>query len=296
MRLIYKIASWSRRWGVKRALQGHVALIQLCGLRDVNSATGEGVTMSKSPVIEVEDLVVEYGRGGGVSRAVDGLSFRVMEGECVGFIGVNGAGKSTTIKTLMGFMFPTAGRVRLFGESPRSTRSRGDVGYLPEVALYYPFMKARELLSLYGGLHGLSRRELRVRIPRLLAEVGLEAQGEKLLRTFSKGMQQRLGIAQALISEPRALILDELCSGLDPIGRYDLRRILEELKQKGCTVFFSSHELSEVESLCDRVLIVDQGRLIAEEHDLGRLRVVEGEGSLESFFIDKVRATREIAP
>jgi ABC-2 type transport system ATP-binding protein len=278
----------------KRTLQATPSLIDLqapaVGLQPKRT---RGLRMNASPVIEVENLVVEYGRGASAVRAVDGLSFSVAQGECVGFIGVNGAGKSTTIKTLMGFMFPRAGRVALFGQSPRSRRSRGDVGYLPEVALYYPFMKARELLGLYGGLHGLSRRELRQRIPELLARVGLEGKDELLLRTFSKGMQQRLGIAQALISQPRALIFDELCSGLDPIGRVDLRRILQDLKQSGCTVFFSSHELSEVESLCDRVLIVDRGKLIAEERDLDRRQAVAGEASLESFFIETVRATRE---
>lgn len=218
--------------------------------------------MNEQPVIEVKDLVLEYGKGRARVRAVDGISFTVSQGECVGFIGANGAGKSTTIKSLLGFMFPTSGAVRVFGLPPGTSRSRARIGYLPEVALYYPFMKARELLELYGGLHGISGRELRARIPALLDKVGLGGNGEALLRHFSKGMQQRLGIAQALISNPEALIFDELSSGLDPLGRHDLRGVLLDLKKAGRTIFFSSHELTEVESLCDRVVIIHKGKLL----------------------------------
>ncbi len=216
------------------------------------------------PVIEVENLVVEYGRGRKKIRAVNGLSFQVHQGECVGFIGANGAGKSTTMKTLMGFIFPTSGITRVFGEPATEGKSRQRIGYLPEVALYYPFMKARELLELYGGLHGLSRSDLKKKIPAMLEKVGLAGRGEILLKNFSKGMQQRLGIAQSLIAEPEALFFDELSSGLDPIGRYELRDLLMELKEQGRTIFFSSHELSEVESLCDRALIIHRGQAIRE--------------------------------
>lgn len=218
--------------------------------------------MAGDPVIEVGGLVIEYGRGRNRRRAVDGISFSIQPGECVGFIGANGAGKSSTIKTLMGFLFPAAGEVRVFGETAGTPQSRARIGYLPEVALYYPFMKARELLELYGGLGGLSRGELRDRIPGLLAQVGLDGRGETLLRNFSKGMQQRLGIAQALIAQPELLIFDEMSSGLDPLGRHDLRNVLLGLKRAGRTIFFSSHELTEVESLCDRVIIIHRGRVV----------------------------------
>lgn len=216
------------------------------------------------PVIQVSNLVVDYGRGTNRHRAVNDISFTVNQGECVGFIGANGAGKSTTMKTLMGFTFPTSGSVSLFGEPCGTAESRQRVGYLPEVALYYPFMKARELLELYGGLSGLTRAQLRDRIPATLARVGLEGRGEKLLREFSKGMQQRLGIAQAIISEPELLIFDELSSGLDPVGRFDLREVLLDLKRQGRTIFFSSHELSEVETLCDRVIMIHRGRVVTQ--------------------------------
>lgn len=215
------------------------------------------------PVIDVQDLVVEYRNGRKTHRAVQGISFQVHPGECVGFIGANGAGKSTTMKTLMGFVFPAAGSVRIFGEAAGSVESRRRLGYLPEVALYYPFMKARELLELYGGLQGLTRAELKQRIPALLEEVGLDGKGNQLLKTFSKGMQQRLGIAQAIIAKPEALIFDELSSGLDPLGRHDLREVLLRLKTEGTTIFFSSHELTEVESLCDRVIMINQGSIVA---------------------------------
>ena len=236
--------------------------------------------------MKVENLVVDYGKGTGRVRAVDGMSFEVRRGECIGFVGPNGAGKSSTIKTLMGFIFPTSGKVTVFGETAGTVASRERIGYLPEVALYYPFMKARELLELYGGLHRMGRSALSARIPSLLEEVGLGGKEEVLLKNFSKGMQQRLGIAQAIISDPELLVFDELSSGLDPIGRFDLREVLLRLKSEGRTIFFSSHELSEVEDLCDRVLIVHQGRCVAEKnveellHPLNRFTIyfTPGEG------------------
>ncbi len=220
--------------------------------------------MAGENVIEVNDLVVVYRSGRKSTRAVDGISFRVKRGECVGFIGPNGAGKSSTIKAIMGFLFPASGTVRVFGQPAGSVESRERIGYLPEVALYYPFMKGRELLELYGGLHRIPRKELRRRVPDLLGRVGLGDTGETLIRNYSKGMQQRLGIAQAIIANPECLVFDELSSGLDPLGRHDLRKVLLDLKNKGTTIFFSSHELSEVETLCDSVLMIREGRIMCE--------------------------------
>ncbi len=220
--------------------------------------------VEQTTVLSVENLVVDYGKGAKKHRAVNDISFSVNPGECVGFIGANGAGKSTTMKALMGFIFPTSGSVRLFGKTAQDSSCRQRIGYLPEVALYYPFMKAKELLQLYGGLHGLNSVELRTRIPKTLERVGLGGKDNILLKNFSKGMQQRLGIAQAIIAEPEALIFDELSSGLDPVGRFDLRDVLIDLKQQGRTIFFSSHELSEVESLCDRVIMIHQGKIVTQ--------------------------------
>lgn len=219
----------------------------------------------EAPVISVENLVVDYKLGRGKTwRAVRGISFSIYPGECIGFIGANGAGKSSTMKSLMGFVFPTSGEIQLFGAKAGTVESRKRLGYLPEVAMYYPFMKARELLELYGGLQGLSKSELKTKIPLILEKVGLVGKGEILLKQFSKGMQQRLGIAQAIIADPEVLIFDELSSGLDPMGRHDLRDVILELKQQGKTIFFSSHELSEVESLCDRVIMIDKGLIVSE--------------------------------
>jgi ABC-2 type transport system ATP-binding protein len=238
-------------------------------------------------VIEINELQAHYGKGKQKTQALRGISFEVKAGECVGFIGVNGAGKSTTLKMLMGFRFPDGGEAKVFGEKAGSTASRQRIGYLPEVALYYPFMKARELLELYGGLSGMKKTALRERIPVMLEKVGLAGKGEVLLRNFSKGMQQRLGIAQSLIAEPDLLIFDELSSGLDPLGRHDLRAILQDLKAAGKTVFFSSHELGEVESLCDRVLMIHRGKLIRDA-SLTEVQKDCGGRSLESYFIDCV--------
>ncbi len=240
--------------------------------------------------IEVIDLCVSYGRGTKRIPAVEGVSFAVEPGECVGFIGANGAGKSTTIKALMGFLYPDQGDARLFGYPAGHPDGRRSVGYLPEVALYYPFMRAAELLTLYGSLSGMNRADLKRRIPVVLEQVGLAGREKELLRTFSKGMQQRLGIAQALIAEPALLVLDEVSAGLDPLGRHDLRELLNQLKEQGCTIFFSSHELTEVESLCHRVLLIDRGRLIKQVTQ-AELRAIGQEQSLESFFIAAVRGT-----
>lgn len=243
-------------------------------------------------VVEVRNLCLSYGRGALQTLAVDDLSFSVRQGETVGFIGANGAGKSSTIKAMMGFTFPDAGSISVFGQEAGSIESRRRIGYLPEVTLYYPFMKAREVLELYGGLHGLNRQTLKQRIPELLEKVGLAGKGESLIKHFSKGMQQRVGIAQAIISDPDLLIFDELSSGLDPIGRHDLRAALLELKSRGKTIFFSSHELHEVEDLCDRVIIIDKGRKIADEalpQLLSKIASANDANTLERYFMSLVR-------
>ena len=239
-------------------------------------------------MIRVKGLQASYGRGARRVPAVRDVSFAVRAGECVGFIGANGAGKSTTMKVLMGFMYAEAGEAELCGHPAGAPEGRREVGYLPEVAMYYPFMKARELLELYGTLGGMKRGDLRGRIPEVLEEVGLAGKDRELLRTFSKGMQQRLGIAQAILTRPRLLVLDEVSSGLDPLGRHDLRELLNRLKSEGCTIFFSSHELSEVESLCHRILMIDRGRIIREVSQRD-LQTIGKERSLESFFISVVR-------
>ena len=244
--------------------------------------------MNHETIIAVQDLVVEYKVRAGKLRAVDGVSFRVRRGECVGFIGPNGAGKSSTIKALMGFHFPARGSIRIFGEPAGTVASKLRIGYLPEVTLYYPFLRGTELLKLYGGLQRVPANLLKERIPRLLETVGLTGYGNRLIRNYSKGMQQRLGIAQALIAEPDCLIFDELSSGLDPVGRHDLRAVLLDLKSRGVTIFFSSHELYEVEALCDRVIAIHKGRVLFDK-PLAQLLEAAGAAGLEAYFMSLVR-------
>lgn len=223
--------------------------------------------MSPEPVIEIKDLRVEYKRGLGLKPlvAVDGLNLRVERGEVVGFIGPNGAGKSTTIKAMLGFIFPDKGSVKVLGVPAGDRSAKRRIGYLPEVAVYYPFMKAKELLTIYGGLAGLKGKELKQKVDEVLQIVGLKGRENELLKKYSKGMLQRVGIAQAFLGDPEVLILDEVTSGLDPVGRRDLRQILLNFKKEGKTVFFSSHELSEVSLICDRVIIIDQGKVVEEK-------------------------------
>ncbi len=218
------------------------------------------------PVLETEHLRVVF-KGRRKQReivAIDDLTMSVREGEVIGFVGPNGAGKTTTIKVLMGFIFPTSGTARVLGYEAGSMLARSRIGYLPEVALYYPFMTSEEILKLYGTLQGIRRQEMEELIPRLVSLVGLAGFEKLSLRNFSKGMLQRVGLAQAIMGDPDLLILDEVTSGLDPVGRRDLRDILREFKNKGKTIFFSSHELSEVAKVCDRIILIDSGKVIQE--------------------------------
>lgn len=225
-----------------------------------------------SAAIQVEDLHVAYkGKQGKRTEAVRGLSFVVAPGEVVGFLGPNGAGKSSTLKALMGFVAPVSGECRIFDLEAGSLEAKARIGYLPEVALYYPFLTAYETLRLYGELEGLRGNELKKQAKDLLALVGLEQAMNKQNRTLSKGMLQRVGIAQSLLGNPELLILDEVTSGLDPVGRKELREILKAKQQQGTTLFFSSHELAEVDMLCDRILIVHKGQLV-EERDMRSLK------------------------
>jgi ABC-2 type transport system ATP-binding protein len=229
-------------------------------------AVSQENTPRLDPVIDVRDLVIEYRTDGGKKiRAVDGLNLSVRPGEVVGFIGPNGAGKSTTIKVLMGFRKQSAGTVRIFDLEPGDVRARRKIGFLPEVALYYPFLTARETLRMFAKLREIPKADREDMIDVLLRKVGLTGRDREPVRGFSKGMLQRVGIAQAIMGEPDLLILDEVTSGLDPVARYDVRRLLLDFKAKGKTVFFSSHELSEVTMLCDRVILIDEGKVIEED-------------------------------
>lgn len=229
-------------------------------------------------VIEIEDLskdfMVGFWRKRPV-RALDGLNLEVQPGEVFGFLGPNGAGKTTTLKILMTLLRPTSGRARILGEPVESVRMRRRIGYLPENPYFYDYLTAEEFLSYIGSLFGLSGHGLVTRVRSLLEAVGLGEQAKVQLRKFSKGMTQRIGIAQALINEPEVVFLDEPMSGLDPLGRREVRQIIAALREKGVTVFFSSHILPDVESLCDRVAILNRGRLreTGPLHDILRVEI-----------------------
>ena len=218
-------------------------------------------------VVRIEHLRVEF-RSRELRQAtkvaVKGLSFRVGRGEVFGFLGPNGAGKTTTMNVLLGFVNATSGDAYLFGQNVREPIARQRIGYLPEMTYYYKFLNAEELLRFYGGIFGIPSDELERRLDSVLKLVELDHARKRLIKTYSKGMQQRVGLAQALINNPDLLILDEPTSGLDPVGRMKVRAIIQRLKNEGKTVFFSSHELGEVETVCDRVVILHEGELKEE--------------------------------
>ena len=230
-------------------------------------------------VVELHDVTRRFGD----VTAVDTLSLDVRQGEILGFLGTNGAGKTTTIKLMLGFARPDAGTVSVFGGAPERPATRRRIGYMPETAHYYPYLDIHELLRFYGGLCGLDAATIRARAARLVARVGLAGAGRRLLRHYSKGMLQRAGIAQALLHDPDLLILDEPLTGLDPQARIQFRDLLLELRSEGKTIFFSSHELSEAELICDRVAILKQGARVW----CGALREVAGDGrqNLERIFL-----------
>lgn len=216
----------------------------------------------KTEKLRVEYQAVELRKQSKI--ALHGLDLVVQSGEVFGFLGPNGAGKTTTMNVLLGFVPPTSGAAALFGIDVRQPIARQRIGYLPELTYYYRFLTAEELLRFYARIFGLSRSETDQRIEKLIALVELGHAARRPIKTYSKGMQQRVGLAQALINDPDLLILDEPTSGLDPLGRMKVREIIQRLKNEGKTVFFSSHEMGEVETVCDRVAILHQGELKAE--------------------------------
>lgn len=189
------------------------------------------------------------------------LNLAVEEGEIFGFLGPNGAGKTTTLKMLMGLVFPTAGSAKILGRDFQDPIVKAQIGFLPEQPYFYDYLTARELLDYYGQLSGVAAKDRSRRIHELLEKVGLQDAGKVQLRKFSKGMLQRVGIAQAILHDPKVVFLDEPMSGLDPMGRREVRDLMEQLKQEGKTVFFSTHILADAEALCDRVAILHHGEL-----------------------------------
>jgi ABC-2 type transport system ATP-binding protein len=197
-------------------------------------------------------------------RAVDRLDLLVEEGETFGLIGPNGAGKTTTLKILMGLVFPTEGDAKILGKPVGDREAKSQLGYLPEHPYFYDYLTGRELLNYFGQLFGLSRSERHARSEELLDKVKMSEFGDVQLRKYSKGMTQRLGVAQALINRPRLVLLDEPMSGLDPVGRREMTLLIRELRDSGVTVFFCSHILPDVEQLCDHVAILNRGKLVEQ--------------------------------
>jgi ABC-2 type transport system ATP-binding protein len=221
------------------------------------------------PAIEVTDLRKRYG----TVEALAGLSMTVGRGEVFGFLGPNGAGKTTTVKLLLGLARPTSGSGKVLGAPLGDLGTRRRVGYLPELFRYQPWLKAREVLALHGELMGLPRPRRRAAAQEALDLVGLADRAGDLVGKFSKGMQQRLGLGAALLGEPALVVLDEPTSALDPVGRVDVRGIVRAAADRGAAVFLNSHLLSEVEQVCDRVAIIDHGRVVAS----GELDAVLGQ-------------------
>jgi ABC-2 type transport system ATP-binding protein len=214
--------------------------------------------------IEIENLTKDYPFGFlhlKTKRSLEGLTMRVEDGEVFGFLGPNGAGKSTTIKLLVGLIFPTAGTATILGRPISDIAMHQDIGYLPEQPYFYDYLTAAELLDYFARFHNLKAAERRERVERMLKKVGLETARKIQLRKFSKGMLQRVGLAQAILHDPKVVILDEPMSGLDPLGRREVRDIILELKREGRTILFSTHILSDAEMLCDRVGVIVGGKL-----------------------------------
>ena len=216
--------------------------------------------MIDTPAIVTRDLAKRYG----ALQALAGLNMTIPRGAIFGFLGPNGAGKTTSVKLLLGLARPTSGSAEILGQPIGERASRRRVGYLPELFRYQPWLTAREVLMLHCELAGVDRAAWSREIEDALAVVGLQERGSSRVGTFSKGMQQRLGLGVALLGDPELVLLDEPTSALDPVGRHDVREIIRGLRDRGVTVFLNSHLLSEVEQVCDRVAVVDRGKVIAE--------------------------------
>jgi ABC-2 type transport system ATP-binding protein len=231
--------------------------------------------------------------------ALDSLTLAVGAGEVFGFLGPNGAGKTTTLKLLMQLIYPTSGRAEILGRPVGDVSVRRRIGYLPENPYFYDYLTAEELLAYFASLFGYAGADRRRRVSTLLDEVGIGAERRLQLRKFSKGMLQRVGIAQALVNEPEVVFFDEPMSGLDPLGRREIRQLILKLRDRGCTVFFSSHVLSDAETLCSRVAILAGGRLAAAG-DLSELLAFQIRawelvvGGVDPDVVERVRAQGDV--
>jgi ABC-2 type transport system ATP-binding protein len=247
------------------------------------------MTSSATPAVSVDGLTKDFLTGfwrPRPKRALDGVTFAVPPGEVFGLLGPNGAGKTTTLKLLMDLLRPTSGRAELFGVNAQTHAARQRVGFVPEQPYFYDHLSADELVQYFAGLSGLGGADRRAKAARALDRTGISAADRRRpLRQFSKGMMQRVGLAQAVVHEPDLIVLDEPMSGLDPIGRRDVREMILALRDEGRTILFSSHILSDAEQLCSRVGILARGRLVR----LGALAELTQHASLEAVFMEAVQ-------
>jgi ABC-2 type transport system ATP-binding protein len=234
--------------------------------------------MERETIVRVEGLVKDFRPGFGLrkKRVLHGISLEVRRGEVFGFIGPNGAGKTTTLKVLLGLIRASAGRVELLGRDAGDSESRRQIGFAPESPYFYEFLTGREILSFYARLCDFAPERVAARVEEVLGLVGLSHAGDARLRTYSKGMLQRIGVAQALVHDPSVLFLDEPMSGLDPVGRKEIRDLILRLHGEGKTVFMNTHILSDVEMICDRVAIIVAGRIAYQ----GELEAFHGDRKL----------------
>ncbi len=238
------------------------------------------------PAIRIAGLVKEFPvlLRGVKLRAVDELSIEVAPGQIYGLLGPNGSGKSTTIKILLGLLPPSAGRCEVFGAEPAKMGTRAGVGYLPEAPDYHRFLTGRELVGLHARLSGVPGRRRRDRVAEVIAWVGLDDAADRRVGTYSKGMLQRIGLAQALVHDPRLLILDEPTAGVDPLGTAEIASLIQKLRAAGKTILLSSHLLAQVEGICDRVAILHRGRLIFESAVAG----LDGNSNVDALVVENL--------
>ncbi len=237
--------------------------------------------------IVMKGLTKEYDTASGPVAAVRDLSLAIPSGNVFGFLGPNGSGKTTTMKMLVGLARPTKGEISILGGSPSDIEVRKQFGFMPESPAFYLYLTGREFLKLIADIFDLAEKERR--ISEVLDEVELSHSADRQIRTYSKGMLQRLGLAQALLNDPKVLFLDEPLDGLDPLGRSDIKRIFLRMKEKRITIFFNSHILADVSEICDLVGIIDQGSLVAFDTPS---RLTKGSSDLETAFVDMIRKKR----
>lgn len=235
--------------------------------------------------INVKNLYVRY-TGRYSKEALRGLNISVGKGQIYGFLGPNGAGKTTAIKTMLGLIPEYEGQVFILGHPPEDLSMKKRIGFMPEMANYYWYLTPKELLNMYARIFGMGRKESKTKIEELLDLVDLRNSADILMKTFSKGMMQKVSFAQALINDPELLILDEPTGGLDPISRLKMRDVIESLRDEGKTIFFSSHELSEVEMICDKVAIIKDGVLLRSGNLSELLKEKGGAITLEQYFLN----------